>query len=160
MTPDIPSSIYSKIFIDRELRRENEEMVIVTNPCYKCKSDHKDKDKQEDSDCGCICHAIDAALDNDKNKKKSKRTRPVASGNPPRFGDQGKSAGQLKETPGLQNLHATDAPFPYRTLKHPYHSPVGQCKPDCPIPLTEHKETKVFAKPDICSDFAGDVRRE
>jgi len=99
---------------------------------------------------------VDAVLDK-KSPKKRGLTKP--SVNPPRFNNQ-KSLGEMNQTPGLQTLYATDTAFPYRTLKHPPHLPAGPCKPDCPVPLTERRNGHIFSKPDICTDYAGDVRRE
>lgn len=135
----------------KQIRRENEDMMLIRapDPCSKCKVEPC----TTDCSCACICHAIEHAL-----KYPKKRTPMQLPHNTPRFG-KFIPAVRLKQKPGLQNLHSTDAIFPYRSLKYPPHLPAQPCKPDC-LAFTGRKETSPFQKPDICTDYAGDIRRE
>jgi hypothetical protein len=148
----------------REIRRENEEMMLVRvpDPCFKCREDHEkiySHCNPLEKSCPCVCHAVDAAL-----KNPLRKTRYHVPYNTDRF-NRMVPAARLMSKPGVQNVHPTDATFPYRSLKHPPHVDNTDCDP-CPRDARrpswkcEGDDPSPFKIPDVCNDYAGDVRKE
>jgi len=166
--PRYPSAyVHCRKSAPKAIRKENEDMSLVPRTdtvCSKCKEDHDTVYKHcdpKDKSCPCVCHAVEAKLKH-PNVATPRSHYPYNSPRFPRL----VPASTLREHPGMQNLHSTDAIFPYRALKHPPHPTSLSCDPHpCPekaqLPHWKPKDTSPFkAYKDICTDYAGDIKQE
>ncbi len=141
--------VHCRVVAPREIRRENEDMILVRDPNY----DPCECVPLCDQPCRCVCHAIEQAA---CNPRKTKTSAPPY--NTPRFSKY-IPLSRLKPSRPIQNVFVTHVGNPHSISKRHPHLPAGPCKSDCKAFMKEG-ETSPFKKPDICTDYAGDVRQE